>query len=187
MWDLTSWAHIWCVSGFVLKTGCYTSRPPDPCAERIAKTLDHRTLSTGLVMCSSVSYVGRFAKRSHTGRWAPDSLQCVRCFVRKLHSLPYWPWQAPDTHTIDLLRPMQSVRCTLLSLVRHPVHLCTASGECYFQNTSIGVIERNLNPSLPFNLHLLLKVCQHHQVCTNECTCVSIFTIIFFEEVKLAY
>jgi len=24
MWDLTSWAHIWCVSGFVLKTGCYT-------------------------------------------------------------------------------------------------------------------------------------------------------------------
>ena len=23
MWDLTSWAHIWCVSGFVLKTGCY--------------------------------------------------------------------------------------------------------------------------------------------------------------------
>ena len=23
MWDLTSWAHIWCVYGFVLKTGCY--------------------------------------------------------------------------------------------------------------------------------------------------------------------
>jgi hypothetical protein len=23
MCDLTSWAHIWCVSGFVLKTGCY--------------------------------------------------------------------------------------------------------------------------------------------------------------------
>ena len=23
MWDLTSWAHIWCVSDFVLKTGCY--------------------------------------------------------------------------------------------------------------------------------------------------------------------
>ena len=22
MWDLTSWTHIWCVSGFVLKTGC---------------------------------------------------------------------------------------------------------------------------------------------------------------------
>ena len=25
MWDLTFWAHIWCVSGFVLKTGCYTN------------------------------------------------------------------------------------------------------------------------------------------------------------------
>ena len=25
MWDLTSWAHIWCVSSFVLKTGCFTS------------------------------------------------------------------------------------------------------------------------------------------------------------------
>jgi len=25
MWDLTSWAHIWCVSGFVLKIGCYTN------------------------------------------------------------------------------------------------------------------------------------------------------------------
>ena len=23
MWDLTYWAHIWCASGFVLKTGCY--------------------------------------------------------------------------------------------------------------------------------------------------------------------
>ena len=23
MWDLTSWAHIWYISGFVLKTGCY--------------------------------------------------------------------------------------------------------------------------------------------------------------------
>ena len=23
MWDLTFWAHIWCISGFVLKTGCY--------------------------------------------------------------------------------------------------------------------------------------------------------------------
>ena len=23
MRDLTSWAHIWCVPGFVLKTGCY--------------------------------------------------------------------------------------------------------------------------------------------------------------------
>jgi hypothetical protein len=25
MWDLTSWTHIWCVSGFVLKTGCYSA------------------------------------------------------------------------------------------------------------------------------------------------------------------
>ena len=33
--------------------------------------------------------------------------------------------------------------------------------------------------SLPFKLHLLLKVCQHHKVCTNKCTCVSIFTNIF--------
>ena len=36
MLDLTSWAHIWCVSGFVLKTrcyscpGCYTSRNSRP-------------------------------------------------------------------------------------------------------------------------------------------------------------
>ena len=41
--------------------------------------------------------------------------------------------------------------------------------------------------SLPFKLHLLLKVCQHHKVCTNKCTYVSIFTIIFFEGVKLAH
>ena len=27
MWDLTFWAHIWCVSSFVLKTGCYTFIP----------------------------------------------------------------------------------------------------------------------------------------------------------------
>jgi len=47
--------------------------------------------------------------------------------------------------------------------------------------------ERNPNPSLPFTLHLLLKVCPHHQVCINKCKCVSIFTIIFFEGVKLAH
>jgi len=46
---------------------------------------------------------------------------------------------------------------------------------------------RNPNPSLPFKLHLLLKVCQHHYVCTNMCKCVSIFTIIFFKGVKLAH
>jgi len=28
--------------------------------------------------------------------------------------------------------------------------------------------ERNPNPSLPFKLHLILKVCQHHHVCTNN-------------------
>ena len=28
MCDLTSWAHIWCVSGFVLKTRCYTPSMP---------------------------------------------------------------------------------------------------------------------------------------------------------------
>ena len=27
MWDLTFWAHIWCVSGFVLKTECYITSP----------------------------------------------------------------------------------------------------------------------------------------------------------------
>jgi hypothetical protein len=43
-------------------------------------------------------------------------------------------------------------------------------------------------PSLLLKLHLLIKVCQHHNVCTKRaCTCVSIFTIIFFEGVKLAH
>jgi hypothetical protein len=41
--------------------------------------------------------------------------------------------------------------------------------------------------SLSFKLHLLLKVCQHYNVYTNKCTCVSIFTNIFFEGVKLAH
>jgi len=41
--------------------------------------------------------------------------------------------------------------------------------------------------SLLFKLYLLLKVCQHHKVCTNMCMCVSIFTNIFFEGVKLAH
>jgi hypothetical protein len=27
MCDLTSWAHIWCVSSFILKTMCYISLP----------------------------------------------------------------------------------------------------------------------------------------------------------------
>ena len=82
-----------------------------------------------------------------------------------------------------------------------------ASGECFLvRNTpttspkfSTSAIEnihfifsKAPNPeepilSLPFKLHLLLKVCQHHKVCTNKCTCVSIFTIIFFEGVKLAH
>jgi len=47
--------------------------------------------------------------------------------------------------------------------------------------------EKNPNPSLPFNLHLLLKMCPHHQVYTMMCKCVSTFTLIFFEGVKLAH
>ena len=42
-------------------------------------------------------------------------------------------------------------------------------------------------PLSTLQLHLFLKVCQHHQVCTNMCKCVSVFTTIFFEGVKLAH
>ena len=65
-----------------------------------------------------------------------------------------------------------------------------------FSKLSTGVIENmhfifskvpNPNPSLLFNLYLLLKVCQHHQVYTTMYKCVSIFTIIFFEGVKLSH
>ena len=61
---------------------------------------------------------------------------------------------------------------------------------CVYQHVQVikrGLGERNPNPSLSFNLHLLLKVCQHHYVCTNMCKCVSIFINIFFEGVKSAH
>jgi hypothetical protein len=38
--------------------------------------------------------------------------------------------------------------------------------------------------SLPFKLHPILQVCQHHHVCTNKAKCVSIFTIIFSKELS---
>ena len=51
MWDLTFWAHIWCVSGFVLKIRCYRSRSStaifvESVAPRAPALLWHRLLET---------------------------------------------------------------------------------------------------------------------------------------------
>jgi len=64
---------------------------PDLCAERIAKTWNHRRPNTGRVLYSPDTDVERVAKYSNIGRWAPDSLRCVSCFVRNPHRLVRWP------------------------------------------------------------------------------------------------
>ena len=94
-------------------------------------------------------------------------------------------------------RPVTSVRCLTLTgagtdstpnaQAQRPVPLRPASSEKHshdFYKLSTSAIEsmhyifskapnptkleRNPNPSLPFKLHLLLKVCQHHHVCTTN-------------------
>jgi len=123
---------------------------------------------------------------------------------------------APDAPTGFNPSPVQSIRClTLIELgtdstpdaqAQRPVPPRPAFGHDFSKLP--GVIENihlifskelnpaeqarqegeiNANPSLLFNLHLLLKVCQHHQVYTMMRKCVSIFTIILYEGVKLAH
>ena len=122
--------------------------------------------------------------------------------------------EVPDAQTGFDPRPVLSVRCSTLTSPywQHTRRAGSVSGACGqsvrweffsekhsgdFSKLSTGAIENmhfifskrreEPKPPLPFTLYLLLKVCQHHHVCTNVCTCVSIFTIIFFEGVKLAH
>jgi len=61
------------ISNGHLRTTGRVRYSPDPCAERIAKTLDHQTRSTERIRCSPDSCVERVAKWPHTGRTPSDA------------------------------------------------------------------------------------------------------------------
>jgi len=123
---------------------------PDSCAESSANLQGHPTRSTGSVQCSPDPCTKRVTKCPHSGRWALDSLQCVRCTPLTLvrpdstpdakGQRPLHPRSASGKHFRDFSKiPTGAIENMhlIFSKALNPASQARLEGE------------RNPNPSLP--------------------------------------
>ena len=129
---------------------------PDSCAERVAKPPAHRTLSTGL---TPVRPVHTCATDPHRTLWTS-----VRCYQHQRPVRETLPRLLQNSHrrnrkyTLNFLKSAESRLASSTGGREEPTPLST------------------LGTPPP------LQMCQHHQVYTTMCMCVSIFINIFPKE-----